>query len=189
MLATRLHQALALREQAIASEMAGGDPLTTVITRLLLAVEADTETHILTSVLKVEGNRLRHLAGPSLPEAYCAAIDGLELGPLVGSCGTAAFYGRPIYVTDIASDPQWADYRELAALYGLRACWSTPIFDEQRKVIATFAVYHVTPRGPTPEEIAALDAIADHVRRAISWSDSARQLAEETGIERPSEPA
>lgn len=186
--AHKLHESLNLREQQIQAELDGGDPLSTILTRHLLAVEAETDSYILTSVLRLDGNRLRHLAGPSLPPAYCAAIDGLEIGPNVGSCGTAAYLRHPVYATDIATDPHWADFRELAALYGLRACWSTPIFDDDGQVIATFAVYHPVPRGPTQDELDAIATVAQHVARAISWSNSARELAEETGICRPPGP-
>ncbi|MBO9711066.1 MAG: GAF domain-containing protein [Caulobacter sp.] len=65
------------------------------------------------------------------------------------SCGTAAYLGHAVYVTDIATNPLWADFRELAADHGLRACWSTPIERGPHQIIGTFAIYHHTPRGPT----------------------------------------
>ena len=70
---------------------------------------------------------LRHGAAPSLPLKYTEAIDGIAIGPSVGSCGTAAYRAQPVIVSDIATDPLWADYRDLALAHGLRACWSTPI--------------------------------------------------------------
>lgn len=177
--ALQLKDSLRHRESQVPSEFERGDALGLILSRYLLAVEAEADSYILTSILLTEGNRLRHGAGPTLPPAYCAAIDGLEFGPCAGSCGTAAYSGRPVYVTDIATDPLWADYKHLALQHGLRACWSTPIRDEQQSVIGTFAIYHLTTRGPTQDEIDAIRAITDHVSRAISWSRSAEELVRE----------
>jgi GAF domain-containing protein len=174
--ALQLKEALRHREEQVRTEFAQGDGLALILTRYLLAVEAEADDFILTSILLVDGPRLRHGAAPSLPQAYCEAIDGLEYGPAAGSCGTAAHFGRPIHVTDIATDPFWTDYKQLALQHGLRACWSTPIFDDQKAVIGTFAIYHVVPRGPSRDEIDSIQAITDSVARTIMWSRAAQQL-------------
>ena len=177
--ALQLQDTLRHRDSQVETELAQGDALGLILSRYLLAVEAEADSFILTSILLVDGPHLRHGAAPSLPPDYCAAIDGLEYGPSAGSCGTAAHFGRPVYVTDIATDPFWADYKHLALEHGLRACWSTPVFDDDRNVIATFAIYHLTPRGPTQEEIDSIQAITGSVARTIMWSKSARDLAGE----------
>jgi hypothetical protein len=153
-------------------EFATGETLESVLDRHLAAVESSADTILLTSILLLddERRRLRHAAGPSLPASYCDAIDGSEIGPNAGSCGTAAFFGHAIYVTDIATDPLWTDYRDVALTHGLRACWSTPIRGARGEVAGTFAIYHLTPRSPTREEVAAIAMIADHVAQAIDWS-------------------
>lgn len=92
-------------------------------------------------LLSTNGKSLHHGAAPSLPAAYCQAIDGVKIGPTVGSCGTAAFRGEPVFVGDIASDPLWADYKVLAGQYDLAACWSRPIFSTSHKMLGSFAVY------------------------------------------------
>lgn len=108
------------------------------------------------------GVRLRHAAAPSLPEAYRRAIDGTAIGPGVGSCGTAAYRREPVIVTDIAHDPLWDAFRDLALPHGLRACWSTPVFDSEGDVLGTFALYAREPRAPTPDE-SRLIARAGHL--------------------------
>ena len=177
--ALQLQDSLRLRESQAQSEFASGDALGVILTRYLLAVEAEADNFILTSILLLDGQWLRKGAAPNLPEAYCAAIDGAEIGPCAGSCGTAAYLGRPVYVTDIATDPLWADYKDLALPNGLRACWSTPIFDDGHAVIGTFAIYHLTTTGPTEDEIAAIATITDHVARAITWSRNAQDMFHE----------
>jgi hypothetical protein len=157
-------------------EFANGNDndLGAVLDRYLRAVEAAADTEMLTSILLLDGNCLRHGAAPRLPGEYCSAVDGVEIGPNTGSCGTAAHLGHAIYVTDIASDPLWTDWRDLALGHGLRACWSTPIFDDKQTVLATFAIYHLTPRAPTREEVRAIEKITEHVARAIAWSRGAQ---------------
>ncbi len=177
--ALQLQDSLRHRESQVQSEFRSGDALGLILQRYLLAVEAEADDYILTSILLVDGKQLRHGAAPSLPEAYCQAIDGLAYGPAEGSCGTAAHFGRPVYVTDIATDPFWEKYRDLALEHGLRACWSTPIFDDSQAVIGTFAIYHLATTGPTEDEIAAIATITDHVARALMWSRSAQDLFRE----------
>ena len=186
--ALRVEDNLNLRESRVAAELATGDPLGLVLTRDLLAVEAAAETDMLTSILLLDGNLLRHGAAPNLPADYCAAIDGSQIGPGQGSCGTAAFLGRPVYVTDIDTDPLWADYRELALAYGLRACWSTPIFDDRAAVIGTFAIYHRTPRAPVPDEVKAIEAVTGHVARAIMLAGPGPDVGSAAGNQAPRRP-
>lgn len=172
--ALQLQESLLHRQSSIAEEFAAGDSLMEVLGRHLLAVEAAADSDMLTSILLLDddGKRLRHGAAPSLPGSYCDAIDGIEIGPEVGSCGTAAFSGHPVYVTDIASDPLWVDFRDLALQHGLRACWSTPIRSEVGAMLGTFAIYHLTPRSPTTCEVEAIRMITGHVAEAILWARS-----------------
>lgn len=171
-----LMEALELRDRDCAGEFSAGDSLETVLGRHLLAVERAADTDLLTSVLLLdeEGERLLHGAAPSLPKAYCDAIHGIRIGPNVGSCGTVAYLGHSIYVIDIATDPLWTDFRDLALAHGLRACWSTPIEDEKGHLIGTFAIYHRTPRSPTEAEKNAIRMISGHVAAAISSARASR---------------
>src|SRR5207248_4707012 len=118
--------------------------------------------------------QLRHGGAPNLPKAYTEAIDGAFIGPSVGSCGTAAYRAEQVIVSDIATDPLWAEFRELALAHSLRACWSTPIFSSEGKVIGTFAMYYREPRSPSQRE-------QDMIKHATHLAGVAiqRKLAEE----------
>ncbi|WP_160310382.1 bifunctional diguanylate cyclase/phosphodiesterase [Microvirga vignae] len=135
------------------------------------------------SILLLDRERqvLRHGAAPSLPAAYSAAIDGLTVGPDVGSCGAAAAECRDVIVTDIASDPLWADWRDLALSHGLRACWSRPVLARSGEVLGTFAFYHDEPRVPTEKDMARIDAVLHLAALAIERqrSDAALRESEE----------
>ncbi|MDR4306623.1 EAL domain-containing protein [Chelatococcus sambhunathii] len=108
------------------------------------------------SILTVDrAGRLHPLAGPSLPDRYSAALDGIVVGPGVGSCGTAAFFRKPVTTVDIAADPSWEPYRFLAEMLeplGVRACWSSPILHGDGRVIGTFGFYFTENRGPNEQE-------------------------------------
>ncbi len=135
--------------------LATGASLHDVLDALCRSLEAVIEG-ALCSVLLLDDARstLRHGAGPSLPAEYTAAISGVTIGPIAGSCGTAAFRHEPVVVEEIATDPLWADYQALALSHGLLACWSVPILDaETDQVLGTFAVYYREPRRPREAEL------------------------------------
>src|SRR3984893_1459438 len=145
-------------EKRILEMVAKGNSLAEILGSLCRLVEAQAGD-VLASILLVDGDRLRDGSAPSLPKAYTDAINGAVIGPSAGSCGTAAYRGEPVIVEDIATDPLWADYRDLALPHSLRACWSTPVFSSQGKVIATFAMYYREPRRPTQRDQEIIDQI------------------------------
>jgi len=182
--AAGLRQALELRQHDVVSELRRGDSLKDILDKHLLTVEQMSDNEILTSVLLLseDGKRLTHGAAPSLPLPYREAIDGSEIGPTAGSCGTAAYLGRPVYVTDIATDPLWATYRDLALPHGLRSCWSTPIRHADGEVMGTFAIYHRSVSGPARDEVDAIEIITDNVARAITWARNPGARMHETDV-------
>ncbi|MBN1135616.1 MAG: GAF domain-containing protein, partial [Anaerolineae bacterium] len=120
-------------------------------------------------VLLLDEDR-RHLhigASVSLPEAYVASIEGLEIGPRVGSCGTASYLGQRVIVEDIDTDERWEGLRDLAQAHGLRACWSEPVFSPGGDVVGTFAMYYHHRRAPTEAELRTIETAAHLVGVAI----------------------
>ena len=148
---------LRVMQQEILERMAHGAPLKAIMDTLCKRVEALAPS-VICSVLAINRQQqLCHIASPSLPQHYSKAIDGMLIGPMVGSCGTAAFRGEPVEVTDIATDPLWQDYKHMALPLGLRACWSSPIKSADGRVIGAFAFYYPRPRGPTTLERQVVD--------------------------------
>ena len=154
-----------------------GVPLADSLAVLVHAAEAQSDGSFLASILLLDedGRHLRHGAAPSLPADYNAAIDGIEIGPNVGSCGTAAHFGHAIVVTDIARDPLWADFSELALGHGLRACWSTPFHSREGTVLGTLALYYREPRGPSELDRATVKLIGSTAAIIV---DNARMHAQ-----------
>jgi signal transduction histidine kinase/PAS domain-containing protein len=162
---TESKRAEALRdgESRILEMIVRDAPLEEILENLVRVVEAQF-AGLLCSVLLLEedGQHARHGAAPSLPQPYSKAIDGLCIGPKAGSCGTAMYRREPVVVTDILQDPLWEPYRGVAAPYGLRACWSTPILAHSGKALGSFAMYYREPRSPSPAETRALE-MATHL--------------------------
>jgi PAS domain S-box-containing protein len=167
-------EALLAGENRVLEMLAKGNSLADILDSLCLLVE-EQSSGVLASILLMDANgrQLRHGAAPNLPKAYTEAIDGAFIGPSVGSCGTAAYRAEQVIVSDIAADPLWADFRKLALAHSLRACWSTPIFSSEGKVIGTFAMYYREPGTPIAREQETIKHITHLAGVAIE-----RKLAE-----------
>jgi PAS domain S-box-containing protein len=178
----REHEALLNGQRAVLEMIAKGMPLGETLDTLLRVIETQWPD-MLCSILLLDpdGMHLRHAAAPNLPGEYLRAIDGASIGEGAGSCGTAAHRGEQVIVEDIAADPLWADYRGLALPHGLRACWSTPIFDPQHRVLGTFAMYYRTPRRPGAEHVRLVETVTHTAAIAILRHDreQALRLSEE----------
>jgi len=160
-------------QNKVLERIAKGEDLATTLEALCLLVEARFPG-VLCSVLRVENAVLHPLAAPSLPAHYSAALDNIAIGPLAGSCGTAAFYGVPVMVEDIATDARWAAYRSLALPLGLIACWSTPVISNG-KVIATFALYFRQRGRPESLDKGVIEACTHLCSIAIERDGRARE--------------
>jgi len=141
----------------------GQSPLGRTLEALCREIEKQ-HAGLLCSVLLLEadGVTMRSVAAPSLPPAYCRAIDGVRAGPCAGSCGTAIYRKEPVVVSDIAADPLWINFRDLALSHELRACWSTPIASPNGALLGTFAIYYREPRTPDAQHL-QLIAHATHL--------------------------
>ncbi len=153
--------------------------LTDTLTEMILSIE-QTLPNLSGSVLLLDedGQHLRVGAAPHLPDAYNAAIDGGKIGPNAGSCGTAAYLGQRVIVSDIAHDSLWQDYRDLALAHGLAACFSEPILDQSRKVLGTFAMYFHKPRLPSQQDINSIEMVAELAVIAIERKQAEKHLIE-----------
>ncbi len=134
--------------------IARGQPQDVVLEAVVTLVESEL-SGITASILLLDeaGERLGNGASPHLPKAYVKLIDGFEIGPKRGSCGTAAWRHEAVIVSDIHVDPLWDDFRDIAVRFGFRSCWSTPIMGPDGRVFGTFALYSGTVREPTALEM------------------------------------
>ena len=164
-----LAEALRAGQNALLEMIAKGAPLVPTLDRLLLLIEGQSRgVYCSVMLLDEDGRHMHSVAGPSLPREYMDLLDGVQIGPGVGSCGTAMFLGETVVVSDIEHDPLWAPYRGMAAAFGLRACWSQPIFGQDEQVLGSFAMYYREVRSPVPQELVLIDVAADLAGIAIA---------------------
>ncbi|MER0443570.1 SpoIIE family protein phosphatase [Streptomyces sp. Edi4] len=175
-------QRLTAEHRALLEQIARQAPLPEVLDGMAHVIEELAPEEVLVSVLLADpdGRHLRHGAAPSLPDFYNRAIDGIATGEGIGSCGTAAHRRQPVIVTDIATDPFWDDFRDLADRAGVAACWSTPILARDGSLLGTFAMYHRVPRAPQEADLALARVFAGTAALAIErdTAEKARLAAE-----------
>src|SRR5258708_5631693 len=135
-----------------------GAPLNDVLRSVALLIEAHTEGAVCSIfLLDEDGQHLRYAAAPKLSDEYRVAIDGVCIGPHVGSCGAAAYLRQPVFVSDVLSHPHFANFRDLIVRTGLRASWSSPIMSRDGRVLGTFGMFYREVREPGPAEIQLID--------------------------------
>lgn len=170
----RLAQAGLEARMAVLDGVAGHAPRAQVLGEIALRLERLFPGLLVAILVRdVDSGRLRTGAAPSLPAAYTAAADDLEIRVGNGSCGSAAALGETVVVADIQTHEWWRDYREIAASHGLRSCWSIPFRDDTGNVLGTFGLYSAEVRAPKPHE---LELLAEFARLAGLAVDRVRSL-------------
>jgi len=182
-------QASAARHQDMPPEfdqIVAGLPLSTLLEQVIDRFETEFDRRAYGCVLLLDRKGQRLLAGAArrLPATYLEQLHGIEIGAAAGSCGTAAYTRKPVYATDIGSDPRWAEASSLALAHGLRACWATPVLGVGGGVIGTFALYFDHPRTPQQHEIDAIAIAARTIGLAIERHLSDERLRQAEGRQR-----
>jgi GAF domain-containing protein len=156
-------------ERRVFELVANGASLQEVLDTLTQTIERISPESICTVLLLDEetGRYLLKGSGPSLPVEYMQAVDGLEIGPDAGACGSAAYLNDTVIVEDIATDYRFATARDFVMSFGLASCWSVPIRDSKGNVLGTFAMYRRKPASPRTEELRLVQAAAQLGGNAI----------------------
>src|SRR5580692_6147693 len=156
-------ESLLAAEKRTLEMIASGACLADILERLCDTIDAhDPKIRSAVMLMDADGIHLRPADAPRLPKGWVEAITPLKIGPCVGSCGTAASLKQRVIVSDIATDPLWADYRDLALSYGLRAAWSQPLISKNQEVLGTFCLYYAEPRSANDTDLRLIEG-ADHI--------------------------
>ena len=133
-----------------------------VLLFLTQTVEMQLGREAIASILLVDasGEHLLTGAAAGLPHEFNEAINGIKIGPLVGSCGTAAFNKKPEIVYEIETSPLWKNHKDLALKFGLKSCWSFPILSSSGSLLGTFAIYAKVVRSASESEIKVVEIAA-----------------------------
>ena len=163
-------EALFTGEKRLLEMIATGVAVKEILNALCLIIE-EFRSGTLASVLLLnpDGLHLDCVAGPSLPKGWTQQMENLPIGPCAGSCGTAAYRGSPVIVSDIATDPLWdvPEHRASALEHGLRASWSNPVLSSEGKVLGTFCMYYRETRSPNSRDLEVIELATHLVRLAI----------------------
>jgi PAS domain S-box-containing protein len=172
-------EALLAGEKRLLEMIATGVPLKEILNALCLIIE-EQQSGTLASVLLLnpDGVHLDSVAGPSLPKEWMKQMENLPIGPCAGSCGTAAYRGSSVIVSDIATDPLWdvPEHRTSALKHGLRASWSNPVVSSKGKVLGTFCMYYRETRSPNSQDLQLLELATHLVQVAIERDRAADAL-------------
>jgi formate hydrogenlyase transcriptional activator len=156
-------EALLAAEKRTLEMIASGASLADILERLCETIDAQaSDIKSAVMLMDADGIHLRPAAGPRLPKGWVEAITPLKIGPCIGSCGTAASLKQRVIVSDIATDPLWADYRDLALSHGLRAAWSQPLLSKNQEILGTFCVSYAEPRTPNETDLRLIEG-AGHI--------------------------
>ena len=170
-------EALLAAEKQTLEMIASGACLADILERLCETIDAQaSNVKSAVMLMDADGMHLRHAAGPRVPKGWIEAITPLKIGPCVGSCGSAAFLKQRVIVSDIAKDPLWADRRELALSYGLRAAWSQPLLSKNQRVLGTFGMYYPETRTASETDLRLIEGAAHIAVIAIEGERSQEAL-------------
>jgi two-component system, sensor histidine kinase and response regulator len=166
-------------ERRVLELIAKGASLKEVLDALTAAIERmATGCYCTVLLLDEEHKRLWEGSGGGLPAAYMQGVNGLEIGPEVGACGSAAYRNVTTIIEDIANDHRFGPAKEFVMGFGLRACWSVPIRDSKQKVLGTFAMYHTHPATPRDRDLRVVEAGAHLAGNAIERLRAEEKLRE-----------
>lgn len=173
----KITEALSLLDKVVLEMIMAQCPVAQILENLCLKVE-ENSPGLLCSILQLDqhSGTLHGGIGPSLPMTYLEAVNGIKIGQCAGSCGTAAYLQQLVVVTDIATDPLWADCKHVALPHGLRACWSMPILSRDGTTLGTFACYYSQPRTPDGYHLTLINRASHLAGIAIEYHRTRTEL-------------
>ena len=163
-------------QNAILERIAKSEPLTEILDDLLQAMELRLHNALCSILICDREGKLYGCSAPHLPDTYLHAFDGTPIGEGLGPCSTAAFRQEIVIAVDIAANPLWQNFKELALAQGLLACWSVPIIASDGRVLGTFGVYHREIYTPTEQELSVVALATNIVGIAIERQQATQAL-------------
>lgn len=140
--ARRRDQLLAAGDRELFRRIAADAPLHELLDSIVALVESVcTDAVACVSLLAADGSRVTTVRGTLLPES----LRRMELNGAIdtrnGTGIAAMFFGRQVLATDIATDPHWTEWRELATVEGLVSACAVPVKAANGVVEGVVTVY------------------------------------------------
>jgi len=166
-------------QQAIETVALGGS-LSSVLEFLCRTMEEESRDGVIACIHPLDETSATFCdtVAPSLPKSYSEAVDGMLISSLTGPCCYAAVTRQTVVVPEVAADPKWSKFQAFAEPLGVRACWSTPIFSTDKRVIGTFAHYYREARDPSPRDERMVKLLTRAAAIAIERSRGEAKLRE-----------
>jgi formate hydrogenlyase transcriptional activator len=162
--------------------LADGASLSEILNELCSVIDAYASATSQVLLMDPTGHQLLPLAGPNFPPAVTAAFAPWPVGPNRGCCGTAAFLGKRVIVSDMSTDPRWPQdeqgevARRFVMDHGLHAAWSEPLISNSGEVLGTFCIGYSQPRTPTSQDLQLIESAGHIARIAIERHQSQKAL-------------
>jgi PAS domain S-box-containing protein len=170
-------------QQRILAAIVRRIPLREVLDDLCRLVEEGLEDTVC-SIMRLDptSGSLVVRAGPCVPPELAERLDGLVPADLAGSCGSAVHTGEMQITEDTRTDPRWASMRDVAEQYGIRSCWSIPVFAGDGEVLGSFAISHMVRRAPDDQDLRLLRTAGHLVGIAIERDRSEEALRDQKAL-------
>ncbi|QEP33818.1 sensor domain-containing diguanylate cyclase [Malaciobacter pacificus] len=136
-------------EEKILHMVASNQQTYEILDQLCIMAESLLKNSVASILIKNHNGDLDVEAAPSIPNDAKKLLYDLSPGPHNGSCGNAVYYNKPQYIQNTFIDERWTNLREFARDFNICACWSTPITNENKEVIGSFALSSFEHRAPS----------------------------------------
>jgi len=178
-----MNDAIHALQRSVLEQVAARRPTTEILDRLCELVQ-EIVPHGLATVMRYDAvqNSLAFSNAPSAPAEVLAAFGVLTPGPFSGSCGSSVFAREMVAVADTSTDPRWQGLREVAATYGIQACWSVPIFLDEETIAGTFAISRTVEGAPGEQERRLLELAAYLAGVAIRIERTEKKANEQASL-------
>lgn len=101
-----------------------------------------------------------------LPEAYVKAWGAVAVG--TQCCGRAVAHAKPWIVSDMLSDPLFADARKAAETTPIRAAFSVPVIAADGEVLGSLACHYKKPYTASENDIERNQIFAQLIAYALT---------------------
>lgn len=112
-------------------------------------------------MLDESNQHLRVVSAPCLSDAFQQVINSMVSEPGVKNCANVVQDNTTMFIENIAIDPLWAPYRDIALAHHIQACHCVPIRDMGGNATGSFSLYFSEPHVLTDHELESLQSASN----------------------------
>ena len=139
------------------------------------------ETHIENSMVSIllwdkRINSFQKLVAPNVPKPFSKCVDQLFSNLNLDNAALSSNFTEIVIVADISKSKFWNNYKEIASMSSISACWSFPIKSSSSEVLGIINVFNEQTRPPLPSELETISAIIDLISIPVEKESTAAKL-------------